>query len=141
MTTCFALSDDCTLENGATCLVPGSHKLRRHPNALEMANCADLVEPVVAPRGSIVVWDGGVWHTAGVRRNPGSRVVMHLTYSRIAMAPLEDYSVVPDEMVLGDRVREQILGRGHAGAFVGLAPDQRRSIGVCPVRSLRNVYF
>jgi len=42
----------------------------------------------------MVVWDGGVWHTAGVRQSPGTRVVMHITYSRIAMAPLEDYSTV-----------------------------------------------
>ena len=33
---------------------------------------------------------------------------------------------VPDEHVLGNLAREQLLGRGHAGAFVGLAPDQPR---------------
>ena len=36
VTGCFVLSEDYTLENGATCLVPGSHKLRRHPNALNL---------------------------------------------------------------------------------------------------------
>ena len=44
-----------TLENGATCLVPGSHKLRRHPNKAEQDNCAHIVMPVSAKRGDIVV--------------------------------------------------------------------------------------
>lgn len=114
-TCCVVLSDDYTLENGATCVVPGSHKLRRHPNQLESEHCADLVEPIAAKRGDVACWDGSVWHTPGVRRSPGQRFVMHATYCRVFMAPLENYDHIPDESIASkpyaDTLR-RLLGRG-----------------------------
>mmetsp|Transcript_78308 Transcript_78308/g.253646 ORF Transcript_78308/g.253646 Transcript_78308/m.253646 type:complete len:359 (-) Transcript_78308:101-1177(-) len=116
LTCCIVLSDDFTLENGATCVVPGSHKLRRHPNQLEQQNCAELVEPIVAKRGDVACWDGSVWHAPGVRQNPGQRVVFHVTYCRVFMAPLENYDDIEDSTLdsknYAERLR-RLLGRGH----------------------------
>lgn len=53
--------DDFTEENGATCFVPGSHRLNRMPGP------GDNVEtvPMLAPAGSIVVFESRVWHRTG----------------------------------------------------------------------------
>jgi hypothetical protein len=60
-------------ENGATCFVPGSHKLCRHPTAKEAIDFS-LFKPLQARAGSIIVWHGNTWHGAIPRRRPGLRV-------------------------------------------------------------------
>lgn len=64
---------DYSAENGATCFVPGSHRLCRHPTAKEAVDLS-LFEPLAARAGSIVVWHGNTWHGAVPRRSPGLRI-------------------------------------------------------------------
>ena len=68
---------DYTLDNGAFCIVPGSHKLRRHPKRGE--GVEDAV-PVEAPAGSVLVFHGNVWHGAFPRKNPGLRLSINAYY-------------------------------------------------------------
>lgn len=68
---------DYTLDNGAFCIVPGSHKLRRHPKPGE--GVEDAV-PVEAPAGSVLVFHGNVWHGAFPRKNPGLRLSINAYY-------------------------------------------------------------
>ena len=72
-------------------MVPYSHKLRRHPNAAEISMQTELTVPIICGRGDIACWDGSVWHSFGLRRVPGERVVIHTTYSRSGMLPLFRY--------------------------------------------------
>ena len=53
--------DDFTADNGATLIVPGSHTRGSHPSPDEIRNA----QPVVAPAGSAMVFDGRLWHAAG----------------------------------------------------------------------------
>jgi hypothetical protein len=62
--------DDFTEENGATCIVPGSHRLNRAPRADEAAT--DTV-PLEAPAGSIVVFESRLWHRTGFNRTRDQR--------------------------------------------------------------------
>lgn len=68
--------DDFTAENGATRLLPGSHRWgddRRPAN-----------EPVVIaamPRGSLLVWLGSTWHGAGANRSRQPRTGAYVGYS------------------------------------------------------------
>ena len=57
--------DDFTEANGATRFVPGSHKLNRAPRADE-ADAPTVA--MVAPAGSIVVFESRVWHKTGFNR-------------------------------------------------------------------------
>mmetsp|Transcript_69409 Transcript_69409/g.206774 ORF Transcript_69409/g.206774 Transcript_69409/m.206774 type:complete len:354 (+) Transcript_69409:49-1110(+) len=129
LTGCVVLSDDFTLENGATCVVPGSHRLRRHPNLVEQSHCAELVEPIVAKRGDIACWDGSVWHTPGVRQNAGQRLILHVTYCRVFMTPLENYHHIP-ESTIGSKpyapLLRRLIGRGSEmrGMFNLKAPGR-----------------
>jgi ectoine hydroxylase-related dioxygenase (phytanoyl-CoA dioxygenase family) len=62
--------DDFTEANGATRIVPGSHKLNRAPRPDE-GGVATV--PLEAPAGSIVVFESRVWHKTGFNRTEGER--------------------------------------------------------------------
>ena len=53
---------DFTPENGATRLVPGSHRSGRPPDR-EGDDVGELA--AVGPKGSLLVWYGGIWHRNG----------------------------------------------------------------------------
>ena len=53
--------DDFTTENGATEVVPGSHRLNRNPRQ----NDSPHFVPVVAPAGSLFAFNSRIWHRSG----------------------------------------------------------------------------
>lgn len=59
--------DDFTVENGATGIVPGSHKENRWPSQDEQG----LAVPITGRAGSVAVWDGRLFHQ--VRQNHTER--------------------------------------------------------------------
>ncbi|MFL5284651.1 MAG: phytanoyl-CoA dioxygenase family protein [Rhodopila sp.] len=56
--------DDFTDENGATRIVPGSHRLNRTPAIGE----GDHTMALEAPAGSMIIMEGRVWHRTGFNR-------------------------------------------------------------------------
>lgn len=114
-TACW-VCDDYTKEGGSTMVIPGSAKLRRHPNAAETAESAGAVA-IECPAGSIAMWDGNLWHGNWPRELPGERVVCHITYSRLMMRPVEDYRDHEQRLIekYGD-VMAGLLGH-HDGLF------------------------
>lgn len=110
VTFCWAC-DDFTAEGGATRVIPESHRHRRHPSPDEAREAAGAV-PIECRRGSVAVWDGAVWHGNYPRTIPGDRVVLHLTYSRVALRPIEDYSHLGDAFLEGQpETMRSLLGR------------------------------
>ena len=97
LTACW-VCDDFTKEGGATLIVPGSGRFHRHPTEAESA---DLSRAIAAecPAGSVVLWDGNIWHGNWPRSIPGQRVVLHATYYRLLMRPADDYSDIADRLV------------------------------------------
>ncbi|HUO05799.1 MAG TPA: phytanoyl-CoA dioxygenase family protein [Candidatus Binataceae bacterium] len=61
--TMWALTD-FTDENGATRIIPGTHKSDRNP---EYGKQYDTI-PAVMKRGSVLVWNGSLWHGGGANR-------------------------------------------------------------------------
>ncbi|WP_337186316.1 phytanoyl-CoA dioxygenase family protein [Phenylobacterium sp.] len=98
MATACWVTDEFTREGGCTSIIPGTHVLKRHPSEEECRIQEGLV-PIVAPKGSLCLWDGSVWHGNYPREIPGQRVVMHMTYTRVGFAPVEDYSHLDDAWV------------------------------------------
>lgn len=109
-TGCF-VTDEFTLESGATMVIPGTHKLKRHPTAAERANPEGAI-PIVAQKGSICLWDGSVFHGNYPRQLPGERIVLHMTYTRIGMQPIETYDHLDEAWFEGkDPALPYLLGR------------------------------
>ena len=75
------LLTDYNAENGATAIVPGSHKLCRAPTAHE-ARDLSLFKPIEAKAGSILIHHGNVWHGSMPRRAMGYRVSVVCTFAR-----------------------------------------------------------
>ncbi len=99
---------DYTLDNGAFCIVPGSHKLCRHPKPGE--GVEDAV-PVEAPAGSVLVFHGNVWHGAFPRKNPGLRLSVNAYYCGPHYRTQESFhGRISDAMLArnGDRFRELV---------------------------------
>jgi len=99
---------DYTLDNGAFCIVPGSHKLCRHPKPGEGV---DDAVPVEAPAGSVLVFHGNVWHGAFPRKNPGLRLSVNAYYCGPHYRTQESFhGRISDEMLArnGDRFRELV---------------------------------
>lgn len=129
VTFCWA-TDEFNKENGSTRVVPKSHLLARHPTTEEAA-AAEGVIATECPAGSAVVWGGATWHGSASRTNPGERVVVHISYARLAMRPIENYDHLDDEW-LADQPYEMrvLLGRedflnsrkgAHGGGHEALA--------------------
>ncbi len=90
----FALGD-FTEENGATLVVPGSHRwedVQRHPQLDEIAQAH-------MPAGSGLLYTGKVFHGAGENRSDGWRLGMHLSFVVGWLRPEENsYLAVPLEI-------------------------------------------
>ena len=97
---------DFNRENGATCVVPGSHKWNRSPVGDERTllpyeqGGKEQATALEAPAGSLVIWHGNEWHGAFNRTAPGIRGSMTVYFCRPFMRPLEDFiGNIPDEML------------------------------------------
>lgn len=122
-TACF-VTDEFTLESGATLVVPGSHRLKRHPTPQEQVDRPGA-QPIIAPKGAIALWDGSIWHGNYPRQLPGERVVLHMTYTRIGMHPIENYDHLGDEWLAGKSPEMQrLLGRD---VFLGRKHDFKQN--------------
>jgi ectoine hydroxylase-related dioxygenase (phytanoyl-CoA dioxygenase family) len=97
LTFCW-VHDEFTKEAGATKVVPGTHVHRRHPTYDEIA-AEDGAIAIEAPFNSVALWDGSVWHGNWQRTIPGERVVTHITYGRLALRPVEDYTADADGLI------------------------------------------
>jgi ectoine hydroxylase-related dioxygenase (phytanoyl-CoA dioxygenase family) len=94
MTACLAL-DPLDAAHGSTKVIPGTHLHRRPPLPDEVQAATGAI-PIVAGPGALSFWAGGLWHGSYGRTVPGERVLLHLTFCRLAYRPVEDYSHLDD---------------------------------------------
>jgi len=67
---------DFTAENGATRLVPGSH---RSDHAPDLTTTYDSI-PAEMRRGSVLIWDGALWHGGGANSTDADRIGIAMNY-------------------------------------------------------------
>lgn len=77
------LLDDFTSENGATRIVPGSHKsgMHRVPDGVEVKHVVEAI----APAGSVLIFNGQCWHGGGNNRTQRNRHAMFGHYRKNAL--------------------------------------------------------
>jgi ectoine hydroxylase-related dioxygenase (phytanoyl-CoA dioxygenase family) len=127
LTACW-VTDEFTKANGAFMIIPGTHRNRRNPTP-EEGQALDGAIAVECPPGSVVLWDGAVWHGNYPRTEPGQRVVLHVTYTRLAYRPVHDFSYLTDDFRAGasPQIRALLgdnLGFGANSRFVHIDAER-----------------
>ena len=108
---------DFTEENGATRLVPGTHLKDRSP---------DFGEPhetigAVMRKGSVLVWNGGLWHGGGANRTSERRVGLAMNYCAGWMRQQENQQLgIPQAVAKGFSARlRKLVGYGLYKRLLG----------------------
>lgn len=108
--------DDFTEENGATRVVPGSHRwVDRQPGPDTETHSVEM------PAGSALVYLGSLWHGGGANRTerPRSGVVLH--YGVAWLRSVENHVLaVPPDVAAGLSPRlQELLGYNICSPFIG----------------------
>ena len=89
MNVCWAI-DDMTIENGATRLVPGSHKGPWPRDVLNEEEARDVIDGEIyteCPAGTAVFIHGDVWHGGRANYSQSTRRTLHLAFACPNAAP------------------------------------------------------
>ena len=99
-------------ENGATRCVPGSHKWCRKPDRYERTEVLKGVKTLNAPKGSIIIWHGHLWHQSGENLSRQNRVALLACYAAsylLEVALEENHSAIigdGERLKMDDRLQE-----------------------------------
>jgi ectoine hydroxylase-related dioxygenase (phytanoyl-CoA dioxygenase family) len=96
---------DYTQEKGTFFIVPGSHRLCRHPTPTDQPkfmdgpNDDDIGIPIIAKAGSLFAFHGNTWHGTYPKKDDDVRVHVVTALARNYVQPAEDFSDIPQETV------------------------------------------
>jgi ectoine hydroxylase-related dioxygenase (phytanoyl-CoA dioxygenase family) len=124
---------DFTQDNGATRVVPGSH---RWPDDRRPAE--DEAVSAEMPAGSVLFYRGSLWHGGGANRTPTPRLGVVIEFAASWLRPQETQLLaVPPDVVAGlpERLQE-LLGYNIYPPFLGYVDGRhpRRSLPQAAVR-------
>jgi ectoine hydroxylase-related dioxygenase (phytanoyl-CoA dioxygenase family) len=107
---------DFTDANGATRLVPGSHK---RPNP-DYGGQYDTVPGAMA-KGSVLIWDGALWHGGGANKTDMRRTGIAMNYCAGFIRQQENQQLgLPPEMVRSFSPRlQELIGYGVYQGLIG----------------------
>ena len=108
--------DDFTADNGATVVIPGSHRWgQRRPGP------DDPALPVVMPAGSCVFFVGTLWHGGGANTATSERLAVTAQYCEPWLRPMEAFGMSVSREIarsVSDDIR-RMLGYSIHPPFVG----------------------
>lgn len=111
--------DDFTEDNGATVLIPQSHKWGdRLPNKTDKAN---LIKAVM-PKGSVLFFLGTLWHGGGANESPAPRMCLTAQYCAPFCRTQENFSLsIPKAQVrtFSENI-QRLLGYSIHPPFMGM---------------------
>jgi ectoine hydroxylase-related dioxygenase (phytanoyl-CoA dioxygenase family) len=89
MINALVLLDDFTIENGATMLLPNSHKVEEKPTDEEFQkNCIRAV----GKKGDILLFNSNIWHCSAPNYTAERRRAIPITFSKSSMKQMFDYT-------------------------------------------------
>lgn len=125
---------DFTRDNGATRVVPGSHRWpdRHLPMGEQTTPTADQIAVAEMPAGSAVVYTGGVIHGGGANSTDRPRRAVHLSYCLGWLRTEENnYLSIPPAIAAGlPRQAQEVLGYSvydgipRGGGYLGMVRMQ-----------------
>lgn len=86
---CQWMLTEMTEQNGATRVVPGSHLAKRWPEEGEAIETL----PAIGPAGTIMIWDGRLWHGTGVNTTDSPRYALLSAYCSPFIRQQENFSL------------------------------------------------
>ncbi len=107
---------DFTADNGATRVVPGSHRWAAMP-----AEPYPDGEPIELAAGDALIWNGSLWHTAGANRTDQPRPALTVNYcAGFLRQQVNQQLSIPRELIrrLDPRLRE-LIGYGLFAGKMG----------------------
>jgi ectoine hydroxylase-related dioxygenase (phytanoyl-CoA dioxygenase family) len=107
---------DFTEANGATRLVPGSH---RKGNPEYGGTYASI--PAEMPRGSVLIWEGSLWHGGGANRTDARRTGIAMNYCAGFIRQQENQQLgVPADVARAFTPRlQELMGYGVYRGLIG----------------------
>jgi ectoine hydroxylase-related dioxygenase (phytanoyl-CoA dioxygenase family) len=85
----LVLLDDFTVENGATMLLPNSHKIEEKPTDDYFVNqCIRAV----GKKGDILLFNSNIWHCSAPNKTTERRRAIPMTFSKSCMKQMFDYT-------------------------------------------------
>lgn len=75
---CALILEDMDEANGATLVVPGSHKSGEYANQTALKDA----RAVEAKAGDVMLWDSRLWHGASANQSDSTRWTLTATFSR-----------------------------------------------------------
>jgi len=108
---------DFTEDNGATRLVPRTHTADRSPNFGEPLETTSAV----MKRGSVLVWNGSLWHGGGANQTKERRIGLAMNYCVGWMRQQENQQLgIPREIAKGFSPRlRKLVGYGLYRQLLG----------------------
>jgi ectoine hydroxylase-related dioxygenase (phytanoyl-CoA dioxygenase family) len=108
---------DFTKENGATRLIPGSHKWDKAPNPLEQYDSI----PAEMTKGSVLVWVGSLWHGGGANTTDTRRVGIAMNYCAgyIRQQENQQLGIPPALVKTFPRRLQELIGYSVYNGLVG----------------------
>jgi ectoine hydroxylase-related dioxygenase (phytanoyl-CoA dioxygenase family) len=115
--TMWALTD-FTEDNGATRLLPGTHKSASNP---ELGREYEGAVAAVMRKGSVLVFDGSIWHGGGANRSRARRVGIAMNYCAGFIRQQENQQLgIPREIAKGFSPRlRKLVGYGIYRGLLG----------------------
>ena len=103
----LVMVDDFTVENGATKLVPGTHRAAERPSEDYLESHAVRA---TGKAGSIILFDSNVWHSAAPNLTRAPRMALTLTFTRPFFKQQMDYPRMLGEDYPRTEEMRQLLG-------------------------------
>ena len=101
--------DPFTPDNGATYVIPASHRIEQFPSE---AAVRELERPVSAPAGSFIVFDSMLFHRAGHNTSAAPRRAVNQVYSLPFIAQQFSLAAMTGNRFTGDPTLARLLGYG-----------------------------
>jgi ectoine hydroxylase-related dioxygenase (phytanoyl-CoA dioxygenase family) len=85
----LVLLDDFTIENGATMLLPNSHKIEEKPS--EFSFISECIR-ATGKKGDILLFNSNIWHCSAPNNTSESRRAIPITFSKSCIKQMFDYT-------------------------------------------------
>jgi ectoine hydroxylase-related dioxygenase (phytanoyl-CoA dioxygenase family) len=109
--------DDFTASNGATMMAPGSHRASRMPGPNDEAGLL----PLVAPAGSLCVFESRIWHRTGSNTTVDQpRAGVFAFYTTPVYRTQENWFLTLDDDFLADASEEMLTLLAYRSSGFGL---------------------